>query len=80
MKIKIGTQLEEEVYKDLKVIAAREKRGIGDVIQAAVADYLHRQTQPRSNKSGLARFLESPPMNISDEGFQEILNADYYEQ
>ncbi len=80
MKIKIGTQLEEEVFQDLKVAAAKEKRAIGEVIQTAVADYLQRQTQPRGRKSGLARLLESPPMNISDEQFRETMEADFWDQ
>ena len=80
MKIKIGTQLEEEVYQNLKVAAAREKRAIGEVIQAAVADYLQRQSAPRGMKSGLARLLESPAMNISDEQFRETMEADFWEQ
>jgi len=80
MKIKIGTQLEEEVYQDLKVAAAKEKRAIGEVIQTAVADYLQRQAQPRGKKSGLARLLESPPMNISDEQFRETMEADFWDQ
>ena len=80
MKIKIGTQLEAEVYQNLKVAAAREKRAIGEVIQAAVADYLQRQSAPRGKKSGLARLLESPAMNISDEQFRETMEADFWEQ
>jgi len=80
MKIKIGTQLEEEVYQDLKVAAAREKRAISEVIQSAVADYLQRQSAPRGQKSGLARLLESPPMNISDEQFRETMETDYWDQ
>ena len=75
MKIKIGTQLEEEIYQDLKVAAAREKRPINEVIQEAIASYLQKQAQPRGKKSGLARLLESPPMNISDEQFRETMET-----
>jgi hypothetical protein len=80
MKIKIGTQLEEEVFQDLKVAAARENKPISELIQVAVVTYLNQQNQPRAVKSGLRRFLEQPPMNISDEDFREILDADYYDQ
>ncbi len=80
MKVKIGTQLEEEVFQDLKVAAARERKPIGELIQVAVVTYLHQQNQPSAVKSGLRRFLEQPPLNISDEAFQEILEADYYDQ
>ena len=80
MKIKIGTQLEAEVYQDLKLAAAREKRAISAVIQDAIAAYLQQQAQPRGRKSGLARLLESPPMNISDEQFRETMEADFWDQ
>ena len=80
MKIKIGTQLEEEVFRDLKVVAARENKPISELIQVAVVTYLHRQNQPSAEKSGLRRFLERPPLQISDEQFQETLDADYYDQ
>lgn len=80
MKIKLGTQLEEEVYRNLKVAAAREKRAIGDVIQEAVATYLQRQSHPRGRKSGLARLLESPPLALSNEQFRETMEADFFDQ
>lgn len=80
MKIKLGTQLEEEVYRNLKVAAAREKRAIGDVIQEAVATYLQQQSHPRGRKSGLARLLESPPLVLSNEQFRETMEADFFDQ
>ncbi len=80
MKTKIGTQLDPEVYDDLKVAAAREGKPIGELIQLAVITYLHPQTQHASEKSGLRRFLEQPPLNVSNESFRSILEADYYDQ
>jgi hypothetical protein len=80
MKIKIGTQLEEEIYQRLKVAAARERRAIGDMIQAAVADYLQRHGSERGKKSGLARLLDSPPLEVTDEQFRETMEADFWEQ
>ena len=43
MKRKIGTQLEDEVYQDLKMAAAQERRPISEVIQVAVTDYLNQK-------------------------------------
>ena len=80
MKMKIGTQLEEEVYQNLKIAAAREKRAIGEIIQDAVAAYLQEKAQSRRRKSGLARLLESPPMKITDEQFRALMSADYWDQ
>jgi hypothetical protein len=73
MKVKIGTQLEEEVFQDLKMAAAREKKPISELIQVAVVTYLHQQKGPPGRKNGLARFLEKPPLTISDEDLREIL-------
>jgi hypothetical protein len=80
MKIKIGTQLEEEVYQDLKVAAAREKRAISEVIQEAIAAYLQQQAQPRGKKSGLARLLEADPLRLTPDQFRETMEADFFEQ
>lgn len=79
MKIKIGTQIEEQVYHNLKIAAAREKRPISEVIQDAVATYLQ-HSRSRGKKSGLARLLESPAMKISDDQFREVMDADYWDQ
>ena len=80
MKVKIGTQLEEEVFQDLKVAAAREKKPISELIQVAVVTYLHQKNQPLAVKSGLQRFLDKPPVKINDEDFKQIMELDYYDQ
>ena len=80
MKIKIGTQLEDDVYRDLKIAAARERRAISEVIQEAITAYLQQRAQPPGKKSGLGRLLESPPMSISDEQFRETMEADFWDQ
>jgi hypothetical protein len=80
MKIKLGTQMEEKVYRNLKVAAARENRAIGDVIQEAVAVYLQQQSPSRGLKSGLARLLESPPLALSDSQFRDTMEVDFFDQ
>ncbi|HEX9782050.1 MAG TPA: hypothetical protein VGA56_04865 [Opitutaceae bacterium] len=74
-KIKVGTQIEENIFQQLKLAAARERRPVGEVIQDAVTVYLRRQ-----RKSGLARLLEREPIKISDEQFRESMEADYFDQ
>ena len=59
MKVKIGTQLEDEVYQDLKMAAAQERRPISEVIQVAVTDYLNQKKRKAGQQSGLKRFLAS---------------------
>ena len=80
MKIKIGTQLEQEVYQDLKVAAAREKRAISEVMQEAIAAYLQLQSQPRGKKSGLSRLLQTDPLRLTPAQFQESMEPDFFEQ
>jgi plasmid stability protein len=38
MKIIVGNQLDDELFRKLKVAAAQEGRGIGEIVQAAVND------------------------------------------
>ena len=80
MKIKVGTQLEDEVYRDLKSAAARERRPVSDLIQVAVCDYLNRRRRRSGQRSGLRRFLDSPPFKLTDAQFRESMEADYYDQ
>src|ERR1035438_7595425 len=72
-KIKVGTQIEEDIYQKLKLAATRERRPVGEAIQDAVTVYLRRQ-----QKSGLARLLEREPFKISEEQFRESMEADFY--
>ncbi len=80
MKVKIGTQIEDQIYQDLKIASARKRIPIGELIQNAVAAYLARDKQRNGLNSGLKRFLDAPPLKIGDQSFQKILEADYYEQ
>ncbi len=80
MKVKIGTQLEDEVYRDLKVAAAQEHRPLSSVIQAAVCDYLNRKKRKSGHRSGLRRFLDSPAFKLSPEQFRNTMEADFYDQ
>jgi hypothetical protein len=80
MKRKIGTQLEEEVYRDLKLAAARERRPISDVIQLAITDYLKQKKRGDGRRSGLKRFLDSPAFKLTEEQFRETMEADFYDQ
>ena len=79
MKIKVGRQLEDEVYRELKLTAAQEKRAVGDLIQAAVCDYLNRKKRKSGHRSGLRRFLDSPAFKLTDEQFRETMEADFYD-
>jgi hypothetical protein len=74
-KIKIGTQIDADVYQRLKMAAVREHRPVGEVLQDAVTGYLRRQ-----GPTGLARLLAREPFKISDEQARESMEADFYDQ
>ncbi len=80
MKRKIGTELEEEVFDELKRRAADDGQPIGEVIQTAVLDYLHRPKSRILPKSGLRRFLAREPFKLTPEQFKENMEADFYNQ
>jgi hypothetical protein len=80
MKRKIGTQLEDAVYQDLKLAAAQERRPISEVLQVAVTDYLNQRKRKSGHRSGLKRLLASPAFNLTDEQFRETMDADFYDQ
>ncbi len=80
MKIKVGTQLDDEVYQDLKMAAAQERRTISDVLHIAVTDYLTQKKRRSGHRSGLKRFLASPGFKLTEEQFRETMEADFYDQ
>ena len=80
MKIKVGTQLEQETYQDLKIAAARQRRPIGEVIQEAIEDYLHQHTAPPNRPFGLARLLEPDPLRLSSKQIRDSLREDFFDQ
>jgi hypothetical protein len=80
MKIKVGTQLDDEVFRRLKIAAAQEKRPVSEVIQAALCDYLYRKKRRLGQGSGLRRFLDSPAFTLTDAQLRETMEADYYDQ
>jgi hypothetical protein len=72
--------LEDEVYRELKVVAARDKRPISDIIQHALTDFFQRGKGSRQRKTGLARLLEREPLKVTDAQFREIMELDYFDQ
>lgn len=80
MKIKVGTQLEDEVYHQLKRRAAEERLPVSELLQNAVMDYLQRPKRRTLPKSGLSRLLEREPFKLTTEQFRDTLEADFYDQ
>jgi len=78
-KIKIGTQMEESVFRSLKMASARERRPVADLIQEAVAEYLARPAAGGAG-NGLARLLSAPSFRVTGRQFRESMEADYWDQ
>jgi len=80
MKVKVGTQLEDEVYRELKVVAAREKRPISDIIQHALTDFLQRARARANENPAWPGSWNAKPLKVTDEQFREALELDYFDQ
>ena len=79
MKVKIGTQIEEDLLQALKIRAARERMPMADVIHLALDRYLKDNPKKHARRDSLLRILENPA-RISDKQFAAILESDYYDQ
>jgi predicted transcriptional regulator len=80
MKSKIGTVVDDDLYNDVKLLAAQERRRISDVMQIALNDYVQRSKRKNPLRSGLTRFLEAPDFNLTNEQFRESMELDFFEQ
>ncbi|HEV8483035.1 MAG TPA: hypothetical protein VGK99_11455 [Acidobacteriota bacterium] len=79
MKRKIGTVLEERLFKELKKRAADEQRPLAEILHDAVVAYL--QLNPSKQESLQAwQWLNSNPIRVSDEDLQAVLRMDMWEQ
>jgi hypothetical protein len=79
MKRKVGTLLEEKVFKLAKHRALEEGRPLSDVIQESIVYYLNnRVSDPKKRERAYQIFCERP-MRISKQQFKEILEEDVWE-
>lgn len=79
-KVKVGTVLDEEIFRRLKELSEKEGRPISALIQDAVIKYEQSdplQTTLRLN--ALDRLL-SMRFSIPEEDWQAIMEEDYYDQ
>jgi len=80
MKRKIGTIVDDELYRDVKLLAAQERRRISDVVQIALHDYIQRSKSRAGERVGLARLLEPDPLKLTAEQFKASMEADFFDQ
>ena len=80
MKRKVGTVVDEALYREVRMLAAQQRRRIADVVERALTDYVKRSRGARHGKAGLARLLERDPLTVTEEQFREIMEMDFFDQ
>jgi hypothetical protein len=80
MKRKIGAVVEEDLYRDVKLLAAKDGRKIGEIVQMALSDYVQRSQTHASERVGLSRLLEPDPLSLTPEQFHASMEADFFDR
>jgi len=80
MRIKVGTALEERLVSQLKHQAVHEHRPVNELLEDAVAAYLHAGARRRELQRQAVTRLCSRPFRLAVAEVREILDEDYYEQ
>jgi len=80
MKTKIGTVIEEDIFKKLKEYSSRENRSISEVIESALANYLKGEQKNSDLRTKAVERFCSNPFKLSDDDWTEIMELDVYEQ
>jgi hypothetical protein len=73
MKRKVGTLLEEKVFKLAKSRALEEGRPLSDVIQESIVHYLSNKVRDTKKRERAYQIFCEQPMRISRKQFKEIL-------
>src|SRR5437867_3051249 len=79
-KVKVGTILDEEVFRRLKVRSAREGKPIATLIEEAVRKYEHEEGMGKETRLRALESVFTSKFNISDEELRQIMEGDYYDQ
>jgi len=78
-RTKVGTVLDTECYRQLKLAAAKQGRKVSDLLGQAIAQYLRESPEDLDRRRNTLRLLESP-VRLPWRQFKEILELDYYDQ
>ncbi len=79
-KIKVGTILDADVYKRLKLRAAKESKSISDILHDAILRYEQSDEMDKRLRMRALENLFSVRFNIPTEDWKEIMDEDYYDQ
>ena len=76
MKQKVGTLIEEGVFRLAKRRAADEGRPLSDLIQDALEGYLSSKVVDPAKREAACQFFFERPMKLAAEQFQAVHEAD----
>jgi plasmid stability protein len=80
MKLKVGTLIEEEVFRLAKRRAAEEGRSLSDMFQEALVQYLSAGTvSPKEREMAYQQFCERP-LKLKPDQFRQVLEEDAWDQ
>lgn len=79
-KIKIGTILDEEVFRNLKEQSYKKGIPINEIIQDALAKYKEGNFYDTEMRLAAVKRFCSNPFNLSLKDAEDLLTEDYYEQ
>jgi plasmid stability protein len=79
-KLKIGTVVDERLFRRLRIFAAKEGRSISDIIQESLQSYL--QTRESGIEERMAAFerVTANPFRLSDTQFRELLEEEEFDR
>ena len=78
-RTKVGTVLDTESYRRLKIAAAKQGRKMSDLLGEAINQYLKESPQDLDRRRNTLRLLENRA-RLPREEFEKILEFDYYDQ
>lgn len=79
-KVKVGTILDEDIFKRLKALSLKEGRSIGAMIEQAVMKYEQEEATARDLRVRALESVFALNFNISDDDLRQIMEEDYYDQ
>jgi metal-responsive CopG/Arc/MetJ family transcriptional regulator len=79
-RIKIGTALDKDLFRELKEHAAREGRAVNEIIEDALERYVHAGSLRRELQVAAAERYCSMSFGLSTKELKQLLDEDYYDQ
>jgi plasmid stability protein len=80
MRKKIGTAIEETIFRRLRVHAAQRGRSVSDVIEESISSYLALHEGSADERMAAFERFTSRPFGLSPEQLEVILEKDSLDQ